>query len=552
MIADSARLPESKAEVLKNLGKLYFKQNNFEKAAESFETSLKIFEELNNIKGIAEVLHSMSEIHIAAKDFDSAETKLDSALQHALKGSLKLLIVENNFLRSKLYKAQGNYTDALKYYSLYTEMKDSLFSLEKSRQLADIQTIHETEKKEKLIEIQALKLAEQQKEINLYLTIAVIIAFGSLIIYILYRNYKHIARFLRTVINSLTHPFYVIRTDDLAVELANTKAASSSLVSNRKFAGIKTEFEIPKDGGESNWLLEKVVESKSPFTAEQKVVNEKGENSYYEIQGYPIFDKKGNVVKMIEYSIDVTSRKTAEEALRESEQKLRELNATKDKFFSIIAHDLKNPFSVILGYSEMLYEDFEQIPEKEKIKYVSLIGDTAQHSYNLLEDLLNWARSQTGILEVNKEKIDINFIATDTINFSAAAAESKKIKLNSDVPENLIVDTDRFMLSTILRNLVNNAIKFTDNEGCVTIKALHENNQILFSIADTGIGLKPEDIEKLFRIDVNINTIGSPKNKGTGLGLILCREFVEKLGGKIWAEGELGKGSCFKFTIPLQ
>lgn len=551
MIADSANLSESKAEVLKNLGKLYFRQNNFDKAAESFELSLKIFEELKNIKGIAEVLHAMSEINIAAKEYGSAETKLDAALQHALKGSLKLLIVENNFLRSKLYKAQGNYGDALKFYSLYTEMKDSLFSLEKSRQLADIQTIHETEKKEKLIEIQALKLAEQQKEINLYLTIAVIIAFGSLIIYILYRNYKHIARFLRTVINSLTHPFYVIRTDDLAVELANTKAASSSLVSNRKFAGIKTEFEIPKDGGESNWLLEKVVESKSPFTAEQKVVNEKGENSYYEIQGYPIFDKKGNVVKMIEYSIDVTSRKTAEEALRESEQKLRELNATKDKFFSIIAHDLKNPFSVILGYSEMLYEDFAQIPEKEKIKYVSLIGDTAQHSYNLLEDLLNWARSQTGILEVNKEKIDINFIAKDTINFSAAAAESKKIILNSVVPENLIVDTDRFMLSTILRNLVNNAIKFTDNEGGVTIKALHENNQILFSITDTGIGLKPEDIEKLFRIDVNINTIGSPKNKGTGLGLILCREFVEKLGGKIWAEGEIGKGSCFKFTIPI-
>lgn len=552
MIADTAGLTENKAGVLKNLGKHYFAQKEYDKAAESFDTSLVIFERLKDSKGIAEVLHAMSEIHMVEKEFGKAEAKLGTALQHALKGSLKLLVVENNFLRSKLYEAQGKHSEALKYFMFYTEMKDSLFSLDKSRQLADIQTIHETEKKEKLIEIQTLKLAEQQKEINLYLTIAVIIAFGSLIIFILYRNYKHIARFLRTVINSLTHPFYVIRTDDFAVELANTKAESDSLVSNRKFPGIKTEFELPKENGESNWLLEKVVESKSPFTAEQKVVNEKGENSYFEIQGYPIFDKKGNVVKMIEYSIDVTSRKTAEEALRESEQKLRELNATKDKFFSIIAHDLKNPFSVILGYSEMLYEDFDQIPQDEKIKYVSLIGDTAQHSYNLLEDLLNWARSQTGILEVNKESIDINLIANDTINFIAGAAESKKINLSSKIPENLIFETDRFMLSTILRNLVNNAIKFTDNEGCVTIEALPEKDHLLFSVKDTGIGLKKEDIEKLFRIDVNINTIGTSKNKGTGLGLILCREFVEKLGGKIWAEGELGKGSCFKFTIPLQ
>lgn len=550
-ISVAAGLQASKAGVLNNLGKLYLKQKDYEKAAESFETSLIIYEGLNDSKGIAGGLHAVSEMHITNKKFSEADSKLETALRHALKGSLKLLVVENNLLRSKLYEAQGKHKDALKYYSMYTELKDSLFSLEKSRQLTEIQTIHETEKKEKLIEIQALKLAEQQKKINLYLTIAVIIAFASLIIYILYRNYKHIAKFLRTVINSLTHPFYVIRTNDFAIELANTKAASSGFVSNKKFKQLKVEGEETAGQDGENWLIKKVVNSKSPFTAEHKFVNDRGEDAYYEIQGYPIFDKKGNVVKMIEYSIDVTSRKTAEEALRESEHKLRELNATKDKFFSIIAHDLKNPFSVILGYSEMLYEDFDHIPHDEKLRYVSLIGDTAQRSYNLLEDLLNWARSQTGMLDVNKESLDINLVAKETIDFSSGSAESKKINLIANVPENLIVNTDRFMLSTILRNLVNNSIKFTGNEGCVTIEAVPEKDQILFSISDTGIGLNDKDLKKLFRIDVNIKTIGSSQNKGTGLGLILCREFVEKLGGKIWAESEADKGSCFKFTIPL-
>lgn len=551
MISESSGLKSGKAFVMYNLGRLYLKQKEYEKAYDYLSSSLIIYENLNDSKGIAENLHSMAEINIVNKNYNIAEGNLNKALSYAVKGTFKLLVVENNLLRSRLFQSLGKEGDALKYFIMYSELKDSLFSLDKSRQFTEVQTIYETEKKEKLIEIQALKLLEQQREINLYLTIAVIIALASLIIYILYRNYKHIAKFLRTVINSLTHPFYVIRTDNMAIELANTKAASGEFVSNRKYKSLNTHELISKDINEKNWLIDKVVSSKSPFTAEHKFVNENGENSYFEIQGYPIFDKKGNVVKMIEYSIDVTPRKTAEEALRDSEQKMRELNATKDKFFSIIAHDLKNPFSVILGYSEMLIEDFEEIPNEEKLKYVSLIGDTAHHSYNLLEDLLNWARSQTGILQVNNESIDIGIIVKDTINLAAAAAESKQINLSADVPENLIIKSDKFMLSTILRNLVSNAVKYTESGGRVTIKVLMGEKNIEFSVSDTGIGLNKSDLEKLFRIDVNINSIGTSKNKGTGLGLILCREFVEKLNGKIWAEGEIKKGSCFKFTVPL-
>ncbi|MFA6924622.1 MAG: PAS domain S-box protein [Bacteroidales bacterium] len=250
-------------------------------------------------------------------------------------------------------------------------------------------------------------------------------------------------------------------------------------------------------------------------------------------------------------SFDITEKKNSEKQLKKYAADLKNLNMTKDKFFGIIAHDLKNPFSSMLGASELLSQNFDKY-DAERIKKFSLIlNDSAKSGYALLENLLEWSRSQTGNLKFNPEKINILKIIEGILSNIKISAANKNIKLHSEIKEDLILIADKNMLNTILRNLLNNAIKFTHKGGNVFIKTENNNNSVTIAIKDDGIGIAKENINKLFRIDTKFCNIGTAEERGTGLGLLLCKEFVEKHGGNIWVESELGKGSEFKFTIPL-
>lgn len=241
-----------------------------------------------------------------------------------------------------------------------------------------------------------------------------------------------------------------------------------------------------------------------------------------------------------------------EKKVEERTKQLNELNATKDKFFSIIAHDLKNPFNTLIGFTELILENLNDYSYEKLEEFIGILRDTSKQSYALLENLLEWSRSQTGRVQINQEDININTLVEENINLLLNQAAKKKIKLINEIQYNGNVFADINMLRTVIRNLISNAIKYTKEEGSITCGSKLLQDKLEISISDTGIGIKPENLEKLFRIDVNYSTRGTADEGGTGLGLILCKEFIVKNGGEIWVESIYGEGSTFKFTVPLK
>ena len=232
-------------------------------------------------------------------------------------------------------------------------------------------------------------------------------------------------------------------------------------------------------------------------------------------------------------------------------QELVELNASKDKFFSIISHDLRSPFNALLGFSQLLSENLENYNLPEIKTKVDKIRVSAENLYTLLENLLTWSRIQRGAMEHNPEELDVAEIVEGTIELFVSKAEEKNILLNHVIPQGMVAHADYNMVNTVIRNLVSNAMKFTNGGGRIEVSARpQDENVIEVAVADTGTGINHEHLPKLFRIDVQYTQVGTAGEKGTGLGLILCKDLVEKNGGTIWVESEVEKGTTFRFTLP--
>lgn len=235
-----------------------------------------------------------------------------------------------------------------------------------------------------------------------------------------------------------------------------------------------------------------------------------------------------------------------------NEERLNQLNADKDRFISILGHDLKNPFNNLLGLSEILIEDLHKV-DIDKIEILAnQINSTARNTYKLLEDILMWARTQQGKTPFNPQIIGFRDICLDILDTLNSNANSKNILINYSAPDEINIFADIDMLKTVLRNLVSNAIKFTNNGGVINIDAEENPGNVTISVSDNGIGIEPDELKKLFDITEVLSTKGTAGEKGTGLGLLLCKEFVEMHQGKIWVESELRTGSKFIFTLPIK
>ena len=287
---------------------------------------------------------------------------------------------------------------------------------------------------------------------------------------------------------------------------------------------------------------------KTPTSNQFKYVRKDGKVRWIETLG-SIIDYNGSQAILI-VAVDITERKDAESILIESEKQLQNVNAMKDKFFSIIAHDLKNPFNAILGFSNLLYEAYDNFDEKQRKTFIKNICEASEGTFKLLQNLLEWSRTQTGNIEFNPVNVYLNPLIKENISVIKSVADNKNIKISTTIPPRTKVFADENMIKTVIRNLLSNAIKFTESEGEVYISATKNEEFIEICVADTGIGVDNKNLKRLFRIDDQYKTIGTEEEQGSGLGLILCKEFVEKNGGQIWAESELGKGSKFKLTLP--
>jgi signal transduction histidine kinase len=240
-----------------------------------------------------------------------------------------------------------------------------------------------------------------------------------------------------------------------------------------------------------------------------------------------------------------------EQKVEERTHQLEELNKTKDKFFSIIAHDLRNPFNTLLGFSELMRVNFDRYSKEQIRSYIDILYETADSGYALLKNLLEWSRSQTGSLKKTPEVIDLVKITADVIQLLENSATKKQISIVNKLNSNVSAYADLNMIHTTIRNLLSNAIKYTNTGGAISITSEQKDSFISICIEDNGIGMSQENIKKLFRIDMNVSTKGTNEETGTGLGLLLCKEFVEKNGGKIWVESIPNEGSRFFFTVPL-
>ncbi|BBE16246.1 histidine kinase [Aquipluma nitroreducens] len=280
-----------------------------------------------------------------------------------------------------------------------------------------------------------------------------------------------------------------------------------------------------------------------------------GSNRFLHVTLIPHLDENRSVKGFLSVVADVTQLRKRENKIRIQKDKLEELNASKDLFFSIISHDLKNPFNSLLGFSELLHDDFDTLDEAIKKECAGHIYESARNTYELLENLLAWSRAQRGKLDYNPSLVNLKILVDENLRLLLLSSWQKNIRLQSELGEDFRITTDRELVNTVIRNLLTNALKFTSKGGLVNVSArwISKNRAHDFlevSVTDNGLGIAPGKLNQLFKIGRSESTEGTEGESGTGLGLMLCKEFVEICGGEIIVESEPGKGSIVKFTLP--
>jgi len=287
--------------------------------------------------------------------------------------------------------------------------------------------------------------------------------------------------------------------------------------------------------------LESVFVTKQPKNGQYSLEGPNG-RAFYDCRLFPEFNSENEVDSVLAVSRDITD-------LKQSEFELKELNTDKDRFISILGHDLKNPLYTLLGISELFAENLQNYETAEIEDVLKEINKTTRITIELLEDILKWTKAQSGKIPFKPQKLAFTDIYENIIEILGPNTLAKNIKVNRLASDALCLVADRDMLLTTMRNLLSNAIKFTKSGGEIKISAEESPDFVSVSISDNGIGIAPRDLDKLFKISEVHTTKGTAEEKGTGLGLLLCKEFVEKHGGEISVESELGKGSTFVFTI---
>ena len=295
---------------------------------------------------------------------------------------------------------------------------------------------------------------------------------------------------------------------------------------------------------------QKIILTGQPLIIEEKETYKDHPDTWASTIKMPLFDKEGKIKGTFGISRDITKQQLIQQEIKLKNEELKKLNVEKDKFFSIIAHDLRSPFNGFLGLTQIMDEDLRTLTMDEIQDIAKSLRSSANNLFRLLENLLEWAKLQQGLIPFKPKVVKLLPIVDDCISIMLELAKNKGIELVNHIPENLTVFADTNIFQTVIRNLVSNAVKFTPKGGKISLssKVIDEKN-VEISIMDTGIGMSQQMVENLFRLDVPTSRIGTEGEPSSGLGLFLCKEFIEKHGGKLWVESKVGKGSIFSFTI---
>lgn len=348
-------------------------------------------------------------------------------------------------------------------------------------------------------------------------------------------RYKHLAESIKDVFFSFDNDFYFTYWN---------RQADMLYGKNYKEVIHKHKNEIfPElNGSDLDGFYSTVMKTGKPGTfITQTTLN--NQEQYFEVNAHPY--EKGLSV----FLKDITERMLAEKKIKTSEEELKKLNASKDKFFSIVAHDLRSPFHGLIGISDILLEEFDELDRKSIREYLMSINKTTKNLFKLIENLLSWSRLQTGKIEYHPENIDLYEAILYSVNLLTPYASNKKITIINNIAKETLVYGDEKMIVSVLENLLSNAIKFSYPNSKIEIDCLHNEREIQISVKDYGVGLSDEEMRLLFKLDSGFSTIGTNNEKGTGFGLLICKDMIEKMGGKIFVNSKKNEGSIFTFML---
>ena len=502
-----------------NIGLVYYARNQFSKAKSYILQGLEIANKIKNNTEMSRLLHNLALIEFEYGDFNkSIENHYKS--YYFAKSENNLMLMGYNYLSigkcfiklNKLDSAQIQIQESIK---IFQKLKNPNLTAMAYNQFADF-----------LMNIknysEALNFAQKANKIG----------------------------------ESIGSRYIVLEASDLiAKAYLSIKDYENALKYRTKFFELSDTMR-----NETNIKSIAYIEAKHEYDNQLKELNLKKEN---EIRISKINSKIAIffavlmiIVSIVLYSFYRLKSKTNTQLLLKTEEiselnlKLKHLNNTKDKFFSIIAHDLRSPFNAIMGFSELLAEQIREKNYENIEEYADIIQNSSQRSMDLLKNLLDWARLQTGKIEFKAVDFSLNDIVTETIALLNDAASQKSIQILNTINQEIKIHADPSMMGTILRNLISNAIKFSNPGGKITISTEQKENELVLLVSDNGTGISKADQLRMFKIEENFSLKGTQNETGTGLGLILCKEFIEKYEGKIWVESEEGVGSTFYFTLP--
>lgn len=524
--------------ILQNLGHIYLDQKKFKKALSTYKEALSLKEKGGDDAGTAKILKNIAQVQLQIKQVNGSRATLTQALKISsrIKDQKETADIYNEM--GNVERQAHNYEIAIKHFKKASEIYQSLSNFDNKalciRKIGEILIVKKQYLEAEEHINQSIKIGSQTG--NAYLK-----SFGYLAKHDLY---KAKGSHKLALLNYVLH----------------TKIKDSLETLKRNEANLEAQLDLELDQKKTEIkVMEAEVDALRQKAELDKANIEKQQNFrnflivvillIITLLGTAVlsFWQKRKYANALEDKIDEIN--LINEKLIESEIHLKQTLKTKDKLFSIIAHDLRSPFTALVGLSEVLAEKSKDLTPDEVSELSKHIHQSATGVLNLTDNLLSWSRSQTGKITINPSTITLKDMVDEIVTVASIPAKEKQISVNVRIDGNLKIFADYDTISTAIRNLVSNAIKFTPTGGNITLKAQKKDNYIDISVIDSGVGIDASNLVKLFRVD-GLTTKGTNQESGTGLGLILCKEFVEKNKGKISVESTLGLGTTFTITIP--
>ncbi len=507
--------------VYNNIGLIYFARSQYDKTEYYLQTALQIAKKLNSNSEQARITHNLALLKFETSNPREAVNYHLNSLQFATKASDKKLMAYNYCFLGKCYTSMKQFDSAKSNLELSIEIFHSLDNPNSTamayNQYADY--LIATNQYKKALGYIKKSLALSETVGNLFIKMEC--AELKTKAYIGLKDYKTALKYNR-----------------LENELSEKMKNESNIQS---IAHLETKFEYEKK-------LKDIESEKEKEILRTQMIARTAIITAFLLLGI-------SIIAILFYRHRTKTNlllKKKNTEISNLNTKLEELNSTKDKFFSIIAHDLKNPLGSLREMSKMLHELDSEFTQEERIELLLSLKKSTNKTYSLLENLLEWSRSQRGILKFEPNEVDIYAIAQNSIDFVKYSAQKKEIELINSIPKDTFVYADTNLLHSIIRNLLTNSLKFSKPMGSIEIGVQNNSsdlNEEIFFVKDTGIGINPEEQAKLFRIEYHLSKIGTAGESGTGLGLILCKEFIDKHNGQIWIESSEGTGTTVFFTL---